>query len=346
MWKKGLFLSVLTVCALLVFLFGSGCGQSNETAQDKETSLEQVTAVGSSWYGHVPVWVGIERGIFEKHGFEVTWRFINKSMDRLNAISSGDAQFASLGQIAMLSAMAQGNRRFYWVGNQDIAPGFEGLVVHSKIEDYEDLKGKLIGFPFGSSVDLTARMLLKDHGLDPERDVKLVNLEVGDVPAVFRAGNVDGALIWEPGFSQLKEVEGARVLGMDTDTPVYQKFGTMTGPDVLVLGRAWCDKDPERARKFLTAYFEALSLVKNNTDQAAEIVHEKYIQQDIDLIRENLSRFVWLTLEDQKKVMSDAGIFGQTEYVMDILHNDMKAIPEKPQFRDWVRPDIFPFRDE
>ena len=71
-----------------------------------------------------------------------------------------------------------------------------------------------------------------------------MNLELGDVPAVFRAGNVDAALIWEPGFSQLKAVPGAVVLGMDTDTEVYQRFGTMTGPDVLVLGRAWADADP------------------------------------------------------------------------------------------------------
>jgi len=28
---------------------------------------------------------------------------------------------------------------------------------------------------------------------------------------------------------------------MDTDTQVYNRFGTMTGPDVLVMGRAWAD---------------------------------------------------------------------------------------------------------
>jgi ABC-type nitrate/sulfonate/bicarbonate transport system substrate-binding protein len=110
---------------LLVFFTGLlflafGC----EKAEQVKNGKIPVVAVGSQWYGHIPVWVGIERGTFVKHGFEVKWTFIGKSMDRLNAISSGDAQFASLGQVAMLSAMAQGNNRFYWVGNQDIAPGF------------------------------------------------------------------------------------------------------------------------------------------------------------------------------------------------------------------------------
>jgi ABC-type nitrate/sulfonate/bicarbonate transport system substrate-binding protein len=324
---------------ILPLLLIAGCGKGEKTAGGKVP----VVAVGSQWYGHIPVWVGMERGTFGKYGFEVSWRFIGKSMDRLNAISSGDAQFASLGQVAMLSAMAQGNDRFFWVGNQDIAPGFEGLVAQPGIESFEQLKGKKVGLPFGSSVDLTARMLLKEHGLDPNKDVQLVNLEVGDVPAVFRAGNVDAAIIWEPGFSQLKEVEGAFVLGMDTDTPVYKKFGTMTGPDVLILGKSWCQDDPERAGKFLRAYFESLEWVKENPDSAAGIVCEKYIMQDLDLIKRNLSRFVWLTLEDQKQVMSDEGIFGQTDYILNILHEEMKAIPVKPQFRTWVPMHILPF---
>jgi taurine transport system substrate-binding protein len=348
--------------ALLILLLLFGCGEGEGPAQDS-AGKEQVVAVGSQWYGHIPVWVGIERGIFKRHGFAVEWRFIGKSMDRLNAISSGEAQFASLGEIAMLSAMAQGNSRFYWVGNQDIAPGFEGLVAQPGIDGFEqlrgkpgfeglvarpgiagfdDLRGRRIGFPFGSSVELTCRMLLRQHGLDPDRDVRLVNLEVGDVPAVFRAGNVDAALIWEPGFSQLKAVDGATVLGMDTDTEVFRRFGTMTGPDVLVMGRAWADADPDRARRFLAAYFEALEWVRDHPEDAAELVQGAYIQQDLGLIRENLARFVWHDAEDHRRVMSDAGIFAQAGYIIDILHDQMRAIPNKPDFRRWVRPDLLP----
>jgi ABC-type nitrate/sulfonate/bicarbonate transport system substrate-binding protein len=325
-------------CLLFILV---GCSEG-QPPSDSSTGLHKVVAVGSQWYGHIPVWAGIERGIFEKQGFQVEWRFIGKSMDRLNAISSGEAQFASLGEIAMLSAMAQGNSRFYWVGNQDIAPGFEGLVARPGIDSYEALRGKRIGLPFGSSVELTARMLLRQHGLDPDRDVRLVNLEVGDVPAVFRAGNVDGALIWEPGFSQLKAVEGAVVLGMDTDTEVYRRFGTMTGPDVLVMGKQWADANPERAARFMRAYFEALEWVKANPQQTVSLVAGSYIQQDEAEIKANLDKFKWHGAADNRRVMSDSGIFAQVEYILDILHGQMKALPRKPEFRRWVRLDLLP----
>jgi len=329
--------AVLAAVAALLAL--GGCDRGKPSAKEGGNS---VVAVGSQWYGHIPVWIGIERGIFRQHGFEVTWRTIGKSIDRLNAISSGEAQFASLGEIAMLSAMAQGNRRFYWVGNQDIAPGFEGLVARPGIKKVSDLKGKRIGFPFGSSVEVTVRQIVRAHGLDPARDVKLVNLEVGDVPAVFRAGNVDAAGIWEPGFSKLLEVPGATLLGRDTDTEIYRRFGTMTGPDVLILSKEWADADPARARRFLVAYFEALAWTRDNVDDATKLVHEKYIQQDLNLIRSNVKKFVWLGASEQGKILSDAGMFGQAEFLLGILHDQMRALPAKPDFRAWVKRDLLP----
>ena len=328
------------ILVIALLLLGS-CGQKQTTNKSND-GLTPVVAVGSQWYAHAPVWAGIEKGIFERHGFKVKWLFIGKSMDRLNAISSGEAHFASLGEIAMLSAMAQGNHRFSWVGNQDIAPGFEGLVAQRGISGFDQLRGKNIGLPFGSSVELTVRMLLAQNDLDPRRDVKLVNLEVGDVPAVFRAGNVDAASVWEPGFSQLRDVPGATVLGMDTDTEVYRRFGTMTGPDVLVISRSWLEEDPARARRFMTAYFEALDWVSAHPTQAAELIQGRYIQQDLELIRGNLEKFVWYGVADQYRVMSDTGIFAQAEYILDILYEQMHAIPNKPDFRQWVNLEVLP----
>ncbi len=77
-------LSVVVLCLALVF--ATGC--SKESPPVEQPGPHKVIAVGSQWYGHIPVWIGIENGIFERHGFEVECRPIGKSMDRLNAISS------------------------------------------------------------------------------------------------------------------------------------------------------------------------------------------------------------------------------------------------------------------
>ncbi len=329
--------------AVLGAMLIAGCndGKGTTVTTDDGTKLEQVVVVGSQWYGHCPAWVGREKGIFEKAGFKLVWKPIANSVDRVLAISSGDAQFASLGEIAMLTAMAQGSEAFYWVGNQDIAPGFEGIVAHAGIKTIADLKGKKIGLQFASSVDITARLLLAEAGLDPDKDVELVNLKAPEVPLAFQSKTIDAGVIWEPQFSALKAVEGATVLGLDTDTEVYKKFGTMTGPDVLIISKAWVDADVPRAKKFMKAYFDSVEYVKTHPDEAADVMVD-IVKQPKAKIVAGLKKFVWNTAADQKKIMSDAGLYGQADYVAKLMHEKMKKIPAVPDFRKWVRTDLIP----
>jgi hypothetical protein len=69
------------------------------------------------------------------------------------------------------------------------------------------------------------------------------------------------------------------------------------------------------------------------------LVAYRYIQQEKSLIRANLEKFKWYGAADNHRVMSDRGIFAQADY---ILHEQMGAIPRKPDFRRWVRLDLLP----
>ncbi len=343
----------LFILYFLSFFLLGGCEQTQDV--QKQYEQQQVVVAGSQWYGHAPIWIGLERGIFKRHGFQVDWRFINSSADRIKVISSNEAQFSSIGMVAMLEAMVmpQDNRSFYWVGNQDNAPGFEGLVVQPGIKSFDDLRGKTIGLPFGSSVEITCRLLLRDNKLeavllkdsriDPNDDhVKLVNLSVSDVPAVFRAGKVDAALIWEPGFSQLRAVKGATVLAMDTDTQMSKDFGTMTGPDVMIMSKAWADADMVRAQRFMQAYFEALGWLAGHPNEAADIIHRKYIQQDRHSIAKNLANITWYRAHDQRRIMADKeGLAGQTQRLIEYLIS-LKRFKNKPDVEKWIYLDVIP----
>ena len=68
-----MFLVGLTVCMVFTNL--------TVYASDKP---EKVTVVygGSSWLGHYPAWVGIEKGIFKKHGLGVLFQNFYASSGR------------------------------------------------------------------------------------------------------------------------------------------------------------------------------------------------------------------------------------------------------------------------
>ena len=333
--------SNLSLIILLLSLL-SACDNKIES---KNIIDDNIVIAGSDWYGHAPIWVGIEKGIFAKHHFKVKWIFLSSSLDRIKAISTNTIQFASIGQIAMLKAMAENNSDFYWVGNQDNSPGLEGLVAHKKIKSMQQLKGKRIGLPFNSSVEVTLRQLLDKEKLKPGLDVELINLKVGDIPALFRAGYVDAALIWEPAFTSLQQISGTSPLATDKDTEIFKRYGSMAGPDVLVMAKTWHDNNPQRAKRFMKAYFESLQWAESHLEQTAELAQGTYVRQPLERIKRNLEKIKWNNASKQKSIMSDSQIFTQTNYLLNLLQDQIPS-DKRPDFKKWVNLDTLPESDK
>ena len=325
------------LCCALAACGGDAPEASGGAGADAPVAPEKVVYAGSNWYGHAPVWVGIQQGIFAQAGFEVEASAFGSSPNRVTALENGNAQFASLGEVAMLEAMAEDRSDFYWIGNQDIAPGAEGLVAVG-IDKIEDLRGKKIAVNVNTSVHITVYELLKGAGLDLKTDVEILRGDDSAIVDLVRSGEAQAGIIWEPYYTQLREIPGAVVLGTDKDTSIYQRFKTMTGPDMVCMSKAWVDADPDRAKRLVHAYFEAVSWCRDNPDALITLIAE-HVNEDESNVRPVLANFKWLTLDDQAVVMSDAMLFGQAQVACEILV-DMGLAKKVPEFRKWTRPDL------
>ncbi len=330
-------LALITLLACGVGACGPKDAPVEPTGGGGDSGLETVDYAGSNWFGHAPVWVGIEQGIFERAGFEVVAKALGGSSDRVTALETGNAQFASLGEVAMLGAMAEGRDGFYWIGNQDIAPGAEGLVAIG-IDSIEGLRGKKIAVDLNSSVHITAYELLKGAGLEIGKDVEILNGEDMAVVDLVRSGEAQAGIIWEPFYSHLRALPGAVVLGTDEDTSIYKRFKTMTGPDMLCASKSWVDADEARARRLFTAYFEAVAWCKANPEGLIDLIVER-LGEDREKVAPVLANFKWLDLADQRVAMSDAMLFGQAQVASEVLV-EMGVLKSVPKFRGWTRPNL------
>ena len=310
----------------LLFVVGGAC-------RGESRPLEPVVYAGSAWYGHAPVWVGQRLGIFERHGFRVDKRAFGGSADRINALVAGNAQFASLGEVAMLSAMAADRRGFYWVGSHNIAPGNEGLVAID-LHSIADLAGKKIALYENTSVHLTTALLLREAGLDIRTDVEILNAPDSAVVDLVRSGEAAAGAIWEPFFSDLRNLPGAHVLGTDQDTEIYRKYRSMTGPDVLCASQSWVDADPDRAKRFFSAYFEAVQWCRDHPEELIEIVMAE-VRQPRASVEAALRAFHWIGWEGQRVMLSDARLFGQAQAASELLIV-LGRFREVPAYRDWT----------
>jgi len=125
------------------------------------------------------------------------------------------------------------------------------LMVHSGIAGAKDLKGKTIAVTrFGSLTDLLLRPMLKNWGLDPQKDVKL--LQIGRLPDMVLAiaqKKVDGGVISFPSSLQAEKM-GVKTL-LD-----FADSGLDIPSTTVVASRKYANAHRDTVLRFLKAYIE------------------------------------------------------------------------------------------
>src|SRR5207245_9895750 len=118
--------------------------------------------------------------------------FIPRTTTSVSSLGAGDVQVANASGGGVASAVVAGADLVLVACYLNSLP-YE-LVVHESIKSAEDLKGKSVGISrVGSASDVAARALVKGLGLEPVKDVPI--LQVGGAPeraAAFRTGRIAG----------------------------------------------------------------------------------------------------------------------------------------------------------
>jgi NitT/TauT family transport system substrate-binding protein len=325
------------IICMLVLLLAVALGAGIAEAQ-APTKLDH--GASTTWFGHVPLMVAIDRGYFKEVGLDVELKPIVKSSDRMLALTQGGIQWTNTGVLSVIVEMAKGNDSFYWFANVDDSPGAEGLVVQPGIDSIKALKGKKVAVTLNSGAEITLYYLLKEAGLAPT-DVRIVPMAANEMVAAYANKNIDAYCVWEPAFSDgQKAVPGSKVLATDKDTPIYRKFKTASAPDVVVIRKDLVDKHPETAKKLIAAYFKGVKLTKDNPREAAASA-DKWFKRGVDWVEAGIRKFSYFDAGQQKEHVDE--LLGNIEMVIGWAH-DTKNIETKPDPRKWLRRDLVPAR--
>ena len=324
-------------CTFVPLLLSLGIILSASLA-DAQAPTKLDHGASTTWFGHVPLMVAIDRGYFKEAGLDVELKPIVKSSDRMLALTQGGIQWTNTGVLSVIVEMAKGNDSFYWFANVDDSPGAEGLVVQPGINSIKDLKGKKIAVTLNSGAEITLYYLLKDAGL-ALGDVRVVPMAANEMVAAFANKNIDAYCVWEPAFSDgQKAVAGSKVLATDKDTPIYRKFKTASAPDVVVIRKDLVDKHPETAKKLIAAYFRGVKLTKENPREAA-VSADKWFKRGVDWAEAGIRKFAYFDASQQREHVDE--LLGNIEMVIGWAH-DSKNIETKPDPRKWLRRDLVP----
>lgn len=327
---KKLKLSFISALLLLVSpLFITGIAVADKP--------EKITVVygGSSWLGHYPVWVGIKKGIFKEKQLGVLFQNFYASSGRMGAMVSGDLDFAATGAISAIALMAVKQKSFYVFGTPDSYATVEGIVGKKSIKSAKDLKGKKLAVTFASSAHVLVLDILNQNGLDPNKDVELINLKVSEMPAAYQSGEIDAAALWTPHFNKLLKFADTHEILNDTEFSLYKKYGLGPGPDLITVRKEFAEKYPKTTKAFIEGYFESIEYIINNQNESAQILLE-LTGLDLDEQNKVMKDITWYPSNKQQELLIKPGEFVTgLQHLAQFLY-DNKQIDTVPDVKEWV----------
>jgi len=213
-----------------------------------------------------------DAGIFEKHGLYVDPVYVAGGSRVAAAIIGGEFTLALAGGNIVNVNLAGGD--VVIIGGVVNVPSFY-LFVQPAIKRQEDLKGKALGITrYGASTDGSLRLLLKKWGMEPDRDVKI--LQMGGQPEILagmQAGVVQGGILSSPGDFKARKVGFAMLAN-------FAKEGIAYPTTSLVSTRSTIKKDRETVKRYLMAYSEAVDRLFRDKELGMKVIGKWTRTQD------------------------------------------------------------------
>lgn len=252
----------LAVIALVVGAFGIASAQTLQVRIGAGLATD-----------HVPVFAGVEKGIFSKHGLDAKVIMYPTGVEEINGLLAGAQEVNVMGSVPFLAGVSNGlplvlighlhgdpNRTEY-TDNVSIVAGPKAGI---KVGDVAALKGKRVATPFGAGGDGYLLGMLAQNGLKSS-DITKLNVKPSDLVTALRNGDADAIAIWEPWASTaIVQVPGSVRVTAGACQGCYDPGTILTSKKVIA-------EKAEVLRRFMLAFAEAEQWVRQNFDAAAEI---------------------------------------------------------------------------
>ena len=250
------------------------------------------------------LWITKEGKLFEKNGLDVEVLYLESALVQ-RALIAGNIAFGEMTGSLMAAPKLQG-------ADLVMVAGFLNhllyrLVARPEIKTVADLKGKRIGVSrFGAGADRATRLLLTKLGLNPEKDVVLIQIGGGPTRiAALSAASIDATILEPPDHKRLQEA-GMRVLANMEEMKIpFQHTG-------LVTTRSQIAQPPDIARRVVKSFVEGIQLMTASPEVSKRafrkymrLQQERELEDAYQVLRGFMPRKPYPTLEGFKAVLTE-----------------------------------------
>jgi len=250
---------------LLLFVAATGCGTKPATPggqfQAEKKHIKVALAVPTSTY--LPLYLAQDEGLYTKEGIEVDLLAFRGGMDLIKAVVSGsvDVGVVALSEVTAGIDAGQPLKAFYAGFN---VPEFDWYAV-PPIKSLADSRGKRFGISqYGTSTDFLTRYALASNGIDPAKDVQIV--QGGDSAtrlAAMQAGQLDVNLFAVPEKFSAAD-RGYNLIFSQKSLAADYPYHVMVAMESFING------NPNTVKSFLRGHVRGVRLAKQDKQRATQ----------------------------------------------------------------------------
>lgn len=229
-----------------------------------------------------------DAGMWKKHGLDVRVVLFESGSTLAQVARTGEVKFAINSGPGTIAARTQGADAVIVAAVVNTLP--YSLVATKGITKWSDLKGKKIGISrIGSGTDTAIRLVCKKFGLDPTKDI--IILQGGTQPSRLQAlsvGALDATLVSPPldltakkqGFSVLVNVAELGILYPQLVIETSDRFNR---------------ENPQTVKSFLKGFIEGVHYVATHKDETKKIITKYLKASDPEILESTYQSFLQVT---------------------------------------------------
>jgi NitT/TauT family transport system substrate-binding protein len=306
------------IVSLLVILFVFPLHPESTRAQELRRIFYGTTASPS----HLPIWVAKDAGYFEKNGLNVEPVQIRGGSLITLAIITGNLPFSGAGAESVVAARAAGGDVVLLACPVDTDPVY--LITRPEIKSAQELKGQASAVTrYGSTTHFYLRAALKHVGLNPEKDMTILQMGAGPEIVVALDRGVIAAAALTTRYAMPFLRRGWPVLIDLSNTDLVYPSSCVTS------SRAFIRAEPKTTHEFLRAYVAGIHLIKKNLSFAEKSFAKWMREKDPEITK--------------KTVESYARLFKAAPFVPDkgienVIEDLVRARPDFKEYIGWPEP--------
>lgn len=265
-----------------IVLFISGCAlililalavMLNLNTKKEKTVKVKVAEVAHTIF-YAPQYAAIEKGFFKEEGLDVEL-ILTPGADKVTAaLLSKDANIGLSGSEATIYVYNGGEKNYLKTFAQLTQKDGSFIVSRKKENKFslDNLKGKtIIGGRIGGMPEMTLEWVLKEHGIDPQKDVNIdTSITFAAMGSAFMGGTGDYVSLFEPTALEVEKQGSGYVVA---------SLGNLGGNVPY------------------TSYSAQKSYIKENKDVIEKF--EKVIQKSLDYVHKTDSKKIAKDIRNQ-----------------------------------------------